>query len=576
MSFPCNLNAIGPARDSRGTAPAVVCSLVTWEPKGADGAPLNDGTPEGRYANAFDIGYNAFEIVLDFGQHYAEPLDVAIHTRVITSPPYGRVLLETLRETLARYEERHGEIPAVDGSQRNERGPDTGRRAESEDITMADHSDPPKPGPYDQPPQAQYPAPALGQPPRLAPPDSPTYPPALPAPPGYGAPDPPYGTQPSPYGTPPPPPSYGPPSPAPYGTPPPSSSYGTPQQPPPYDAPPPSYGTPQQPPLPPLPYQPPPYGAPPSTEQPPAPPYGTPTPYQGTLPPPGHGAPPYGQDPTPGGYGPPAGQPPPPAPDCPKPSDQLARLKATLDGEENKLKALTGQRDSLKGDIAALDQTVTDLSKTIGDYKDACKSLDQQKRDLDAYVATKTPMVDAAVAYKKPQIEACIANVDRWIEAWRSYADAEQQAADAADKEATAAADAAKREQDEYDTLKNSAKTLDAQLKTLKALRDAIEVEDDKNKPENMYFLLKELRIALAQVVIRTPQELERDLCLAWNELSQAKTAARDAKSAADAARNAAAAAKQKADTASSKRRETILDCIAKTCPPAPSPKPRC
>jgi chromosome segregation ATPase len=297
----------------------------------------------------------------------------------------------------------------------------------------------------------------------------------------------------------------------------------------------------------------------------------------GYQPPPGYATPlPYGQDPATGGYGPPTGQPPPPVPDCPKPSDQLARLKAALDEEENKLKALTSQRDSLKGDISTLDQTVGDMAKTITAYKEACKSLDQQKRDLDAYLATKTPMVDAAVYTKKAQIEACIANIDHWIAEWRAYADAEKQAADAAAQTANAAADDAKKEQGEYDALKNSAQTLDGELKTLKTLHDDIEAEDDKNRPENMYFLLKELRAGLAKIRIRTPQELEYDLCVAWNELSKAKTAARDAKSAADSAKNDADAAKQKADTADSKRREKILDCIAKTCPPPPAPKPRC
>lgn len=251
-------------------------------------------------------------------------------------------------------------------------------------------------------------------------------------------------------------------------------------------------------------------------------------------------------------------------------------MKAALAEEENKLKALTGQRDSLKGDITALDQTVTDMSKTISDYKEACKSLDQQKRELDAYLATKTPMVEAAVASKKAQIEACITSVDSWIAQWRAYADAEKQAAATADQSATAAAGEAKKEQDEYDALKNSAQTLDAQLKALKTLHDDIEAEDDKNRPENMYVLLKELRAGLANIRLRTPQELESDLCIAWNELSKAKTNARDAKSAADTAKNDADAAKQKSDTATSKRREKILDCVAKTCPPPPPTPPRC
>lgn len=55
---------------------------------------------ERRYADYFKIGRNAFEFVLDLGQSYAENGDVNLHTRTITSPNYGKVLLETLRESI--------------------------------------------------------------------------------------------------------------------------------------------------------------------------------------------------------------------------------------------------------------------------------------------------------------------------------------------------------------------------------------------------------------------------------------------------------------------------------------------
>ena len=49
---------------------------------------------EGRYANYFKIGYNAFEFVIDFGQLYpeGEPGDkkARFHTRIITAPVYAR------------------------------------------------------------------------------------------------------------------------------------------------------------------------------------------------------------------------------------------------------------------------------------------------------------------------------------------------------------------------------------------------------------------------------------------------------------------------------------------------------
>jgi len=72
------------------------------------------GALEGRYANYFKVGHNAFEFLLDFGQFYPESEQAQLHTRVITSPIYAKALLETLRESLDRYEQTFGAIPKLD------------------------------------------------------------------------------------------------------------------------------------------------------------------------------------------------------------------------------------------------------------------------------------------------------------------------------------------------------------------------------------------------------------------------------------------------------------------------------
>jgi hypothetical protein len=60
---------------------------------------------EGRHANYFKVGYNAFEFVLDFGQYFAnEDEEAKFHTRIITSPGYAKSLLEILQERVDKYE----------------------------------------------------------------------------------------------------------------------------------------------------------------------------------------------------------------------------------------------------------------------------------------------------------------------------------------------------------------------------------------------------------------------------------------------------------------------------------------
>lgn len=66
---------------------------------------------EGRYANYFQIGYNAFEFLLDFGQFYSENETMLFHTRIITNPVYVKVLFALLQESIVQYEQTYRVIP---------------------------------------------------------------------------------------------------------------------------------------------------------------------------------------------------------------------------------------------------------------------------------------------------------------------------------------------------------------------------------------------------------------------------------------------------------------------------------
>ena len=78
--------------------------------------PQDTGKLEGRYANYFKVGHNAFEFVLDAGQLYDDGETAQPHTRIISSPIYAKALLETLRESIERYEQTFGVIPSEDES----------------------------------------------------------------------------------------------------------------------------------------------------------------------------------------------------------------------------------------------------------------------------------------------------------------------------------------------------------------------------------------------------------------------------------------------------------------------------
>ena len=76
--------------------------------------PQDAGKLEGRYANYFKVGHNAFEFVLDAGQFYPEGEEAQLCARIITPPIYAKTLLKTLRGAIEHYEQTFGVIPSED------------------------------------------------------------------------------------------------------------------------------------------------------------------------------------------------------------------------------------------------------------------------------------------------------------------------------------------------------------------------------------------------------------------------------------------------------------------------------
>jgi hypothetical protein len=70
--------------------------------------------PHALYANYFEVGHNALEFIVDFGQYHAEETSVQVHTRIVTGPRLAKLLIRLLVESLQRYESDHGTITDVD------------------------------------------------------------------------------------------------------------------------------------------------------------------------------------------------------------------------------------------------------------------------------------------------------------------------------------------------------------------------------------------------------------------------------------------------------------------------------
>ena len=74
---------------------------------------------EGRYANYFKVGYNAFEFLIDFSQIYSENEEVQLHSRIVTNPIYAKALLHTLSKSIAQYEKIYGCIEKENGQEKS-------------------------------------------------------------------------------------------------------------------------------------------------------------------------------------------------------------------------------------------------------------------------------------------------------------------------------------------------------------------------------------------------------------------------------------------------------------------------
>jgi hypothetical protein len=65
--------------------------------------------PRAAYANYFQVGQNACEVVLDFGYAHDEKHVVWV-TRIVTTPQYAKALLQLLDESLEQHEARYGPL----------------------------------------------------------------------------------------------------------------------------------------------------------------------------------------------------------------------------------------------------------------------------------------------------------------------------------------------------------------------------------------------------------------------------------------------------------------------------------
>ena len=69
------------------------------------------------YVNYFELGQNPFEFLIDLGQYYPSGNEgvgaIGIHTRLVLTPPYAKMLSELLARSVQEHERENGSIAQI-------------------------------------------------------------------------------------------------------------------------------------------------------------------------------------------------------------------------------------------------------------------------------------------------------------------------------------------------------------------------------------------------------------------------------------------------------------------------------
>ena len=75
--------------------------------------PSPCSAPLATYANYCEIGHNAFEFLLDFGQVRPESGNVQIHSRIVAGPVQAKLFSRLFAQAVDRFEASHGPIAEI-------------------------------------------------------------------------------------------------------------------------------------------------------------------------------------------------------------------------------------------------------------------------------------------------------------------------------------------------------------------------------------------------------------------------------------------------------------------------------
>lgn len=246
-----------------------------------------------------------------------------------------------------------------------------------------------------------------------------------------------------------------------------------------------------------------------------------------------------------------------------KPEEKLKDLKNNLEKTDTEIGELAKQKDTLKTDITALEKIVSEVKQVLSAYGQELPNIEIQKKAIENYSKTKTPMIEVAIKDKKEAIDKKVEEFDGRTKNMEEQVKRLKIKFEDADTQYEDAQKNLKDKQYTYDSLKAFQKEIGGKLKELKNLRESIEKYEEKNETAKMYFLMSELNSLLGNTVIKTSEGLESELYKKWKELDSAKTALRDREEQLKDARNNFENKQKELESRKKNRRDEILKIIS-------------
>ena len=209
------------------------------------------------------------------------------------------------------------------------------------------------------------------------------------------------------------------------------------------------------------------------------------------------------------------------------------RLKNTLAEKQAELDKLTKSNAALKTDLAAAEKTEKDVEQTVNSYQQAWQNLDKSKKEADAYVKRKLPVVEQTIGKAKDAIDKVISKDDddtkNLIDKVASL-DVATKSADTKYREAVDKLAAA--QSSDPASFDNTKAYPSAQAANLKSAQELIARTEKENlaRPASMYFLVTEVQKIVQATDLESVDEFRQKMSKALGNLAGAITAVRDAK----------------------------------------------